>query len=171
MKNFGTGDKGETYIKGQKIKKSECLTEVLGNLDELNCIIGICRSLIRDESINEILKSIQTKIFEASSIIAGYEKYKFTEEDVKNLEKKIEFFESELKPIKNFVYPSGSLEFTFLQFARAVCRRTERSLWSLHEKNPLDENLLKYFNRLSDFLFTLSRVVKERKNENYEIWK
>ncbi|MEM5828442.1 MAG: cob(I)yrinic acid a,c-diamide adenosyltransferase [Candidatus Aenigmatarchaeota archaeon] len=171
MKKFGTGDKGETLIRNEKVKKSECLTEVLGNLDELNCVIGICRSLIKDKNFDEILKSIQTKIFEASSIVAGFEKYKFTEEDVKKLENKIQILESELKPLKNFIYPAGSLEFTFLQFARAVCRRVERSLWKLKEERDVDENLLKYFNRLSDFLFTLSRVLKERKNENYEIWR
>ncbi|MEM0243277.1 MAG: cob(I)yrinic acid a,c-diamide adenosyltransferase [Candidatus Aenigmatarchaeota archaeon] len=171
MKKFGSGDKGECYINSKKIKKSECLIDALGDLDELNCVIGICRSLIKDVDINEILKNVQTKIFEISSIIAGFEKYKISDEDVKKLEEKINFFESTLKPINHFVYPSGCLEFTFLQYARAVCRRAERSLWKLKEEKEIDDNILKYLNRLSDMLFVIARVIKERKNENYEIWK
>ncbi|MEM0476656.1 MAG: cob(I)yrinic acid a,c-diamide adenosyltransferase [Candidatus Aenigmatarchaeota archaeon] len=171
MKKFGSGDKGETIVGKEKVKKSECLVDALGDLDELNCVLGICRSLIKDNDLKEIIKNIQTKIFEISSIIAGFEKYKISEEDIKNIEKKIESIENSLKPLNNFIYISGSLEFTFLQYARAICRRAERSLWKLKEKRKLDDNVLIYINRLSDFLFSLARLIKERKNENYEVWK
>lgn len=171
MKKFSINHEGDSFIKNKKIKKSDCLIDALGDLDELNCIIGICRSLIKDSDINEILKNLQTKIFEISSIIAGFEKFKISEEDIRNLEKKIEMIEKELKPLNNFIYISGSLEFTFLQYARAICRRAERTLWKVKEKIEIDSNILTYLNRLSDFLFSLSRLVKERKNESYEVWK
>ncbi|MEM0480756.1 MAG: cob(I)yrinic acid a,c-diamide adenosyltransferase [Candidatus Aenigmatarchaeota archaeon] len=170
MKDFGKGDKGETNIIGKKIKKAECLTEVLGNLDELNSIIGICRSIIKEKDILEILKNVQSKIFEISSIIAGSEKYKITENDVKEIENLIKRIDESLSKISHFVYPVG-YEASFLHLARAVCRRAERSLFELAEKQNVDENILKYINRLSDLLFVISRWIKKLKNEEEEIWK
>ena len=170
MKEFGKGDKGETSIIGKKIKKSECLTEVLGNLDELNSVLGICRSIIKEKDFQEILKNVQTKVFEIGSIIAGNEKYKISENDVIELENLIKRIDESLPKLSHFVYPIG-FEASFLHLARAVCRRAERSLFELAEKQEVDENVLKYMNRLSDLLFVMSRWIKKVKNEEEEVWK
>lgn len=158
------GDKGTTQlIGGTRIPKSSLRIESYGTVDELNSCIG----LVRDQEINEQhrknLIEIQDRLFTLGALLASDpEKSKMkipdlTEADVEFLEKEIDKMESELPPMKSFVLPGGHTTVSFCHIARCVCRRAERLSVDLSLNEKVDEIAVKYLNRLSDYLFVLSR--------------
>ncbi|HXA00913.1 MAG TPA: cob(I)yrinic acid a,c-diamide adenosyltransferase [Cytophagaceae bacterium] len=173
-----TGDKGKTsLIGGTRVLKSEDRINAYGTIDELNSHIG----LLRDQDVNnnrkEILKEIQDRLFTIGALLASDpEKSKMKvpdllDDDVKLLEKKIDGMEAELVPLKEFVLPGGHQSVSFCHIARCVCRRAERLVVSLEQKEFVPELVVIYLNRLSDYLFVLSRMMsKELKGEEI-IWK
>ncbi|MBK0384217.1 cob(I)yrinic acid a,c-diamide adenosyltransferase [Pedobacter sp. SD-b] len=168
-----TGDKGQTsLIGGTRVPKYNLRIEAYGTVDELNSYIG----LIRDQEISGndklVLKEIQDRLFTIGSVLASDpEKSRMKipdlkEEDVILLEKEMDKMNEVLPPLKHFVLPGGNQIASFCHIARCVCRRAERNTVHLAETNPMDENVLIYLNRLSDYLFTLSRkVIFDNKNE------
>ena len=173
------GDKGDSNMFGckQRFSKSSALTEALGSLDELNSLLGICKTKavdfkfkIKNQSIAEIIENIQNNLFIIQAKIAGADK-KITEEKINEIEKIIDAIEKEMPPIKSFFIPSGTELSTFLDYARAVSRRTERRAVAYFESEkiqlaggearqgrPNDESLA-YLNRLSSLLYALTRFV------------
>lgn len=165
----GTGDQGKTKVPsvGETWKDSD-IVRALGDLDELNSILGVTQSLYPD--ISDIIQEVQSDIFTISSEIAGFE-MNFSEDRVKRVEELIYLFGKELEPLKNFVLPGGHIVSSFLQLARAVCRRAERSTVTLLKEKKAKEVHIKYLNRLSSFLFVLALVVNKRTNNPNIIWK
>lgn len=156
------GDSGRSGIIGRgDIWKYENIFDVLGTLDELDSYIGYCRSIIKENIINSILKNVQLDIYKANMEIQRIEagkgiKLYIKREDIKKLEDYIDQFIGRIK-IKGFIIPAGSLEATSLHIARAVCRRFERILIRyLKAKGEVASTLIPYFNRLSDLLFALA---------------
>lgn len=166
-----TGDKGTTALfGGSRVPKHHIRIESYGTVDELNSHIG----LIRDQAINQIhqefLITVQTKLFTLGAILAtapekavlksGKERLniqKINEEDITALENRIDQMETDLPPMTHFVLPGGHPTVSYCHIARCVCRRAERLATQLHENEPIDEMVLKYLNRLSDYLFVLAR--------------
>lgn len=173
-----TGDKGETsLIGGTRVLKHAIKIEAYGNVDELNSCIGIVRDNILESNSKKLLIEIQDRLFTIGSLLAAdMEKNKMKlpeikEEDITLLEVSIDLMQEELPEMKNFVLPGGHPAVSFCHLARCVCRRTERSVLKLAENEKVDEIIYKYLNRLSDYLFVLSRKFSHDLNGVEIAWK
>lgn len=158
------GDRGETsLLGGTRVPKDHDRVEAYGNLDELNSFLG----LIRDQPIapryRDILIRVQQDLFVAEALIArDPEKETRTlpllpEEEITLLEREIDAMNEELPPLKNFILPGGAPVVSYCHVARTVCRRAERSVIRLSRSGPVDPVIIRYLNRLSDYLFVLAR--------------
>jgi cob(I)alamin adenosyltransferase len=163
-----TGDQGKTsLIGGTKVMKSHLRIESYGTVDELNSNIGYANDLITDPSTNSLLKEIQDRLFTIGSSLACDPEREplmkipdLKESDVILLENEIDKMNETLPTMKSFILPGGHPAVSFLHICRCVCRRAERICVLLHEeKEFIDPLVIKYLNRLSDYLFVLSRYV------------
>jgi cob(I)alamin adenosyltransferase len=171
-----TGDKGETsLIGGTRLPKYHIRIEAYGEVDELNSWVG----LVRDQKINAhyitVLLEVQDRLFTIGSLLAsdGDNKMKLPEikeADILLLEKEIDTMESALPPMKNFVLPGGNQIVSYCHISRCVCRRAERSVLRLAHDEKVDELIYKYLNRLSDYLFVLSRKFAHDLNATETPW-
>jgi len=171
-------DKGYTRLFGSEfISKASVLVEAYGTVDELNSAIGLARSQIKDAEISEILHKVQKDLFNLGSDFASPltdEKNtsitRIQESDIIWLEEWMEKIDKQLPPLKNFILPGGSYGSSLLHVARAISRRAERRAVSLKGEQGVNQTILKYLNRLSDFLFYLARWVNQKEGESEEIW-
>lgn len=173
-----TGDKGTTsLIGGTKVLKSHLRIEAYGTVDELNSYIGIVQSKLRpQDKLLGLLAAIQSNLFIMGALLAADpEKSRMTlpdlkESDVEKLEHAIDAMDENLEPLKAFILPSGNENVAHCHVARCVCRRAERTVVRLSEQAPVDQILIIYLNRLSDFLFTLSRKIGKDFGVEEVIW-
>lgn len=175
-----TGDAGKTgLIGGTKVLKSNPRIEAYGTVDELNSYLGLVSDFSNDDHIKYILKEIQDRLFTIGSELAcdpGKETKvsipDLHENDVELLEKEIDKMDEELPVMKHFILPGGLPAVSFTHIARCVCRRAERGCVHLKEKEgKVDALVIKYLNRLSDYLFTLARYTGMKNNAPEIIWK
>ena len=178
-----TGDKGETSLYGGKrVKKHNLRVCAYGDIDETNAAIGIARSYIQEGSsgsrevlsfIDSALEAVQNKLFAVGATLAGSEDQNFVvkDSDMDYLEKCIDYMDEHVQPIKAFILPFGTDLSARLHLARTVARRAERSIVALAEVEPINQNILSYANRLSDFLFTLARYANKAQGVPDTIWK
>ncbi|CAN5396746.1 cob(I)yrinic acid a,c-diamide adenosyltransferase [soil metagenome] len=159
-----TGDKGQTsLIGGTRVPKHHIRIEAYGTVDELNSWTGLLRDMISDDHVKTILIEVQDRLFTIGSLLAADpEKSKMKlpdliESDVKLLENEIDEMDKVLPAMKHFVLPGGNEIVSHCHIARCICRRAERCTIHLNETSPIDEIIIQYLNRLSDYLFTLSR--------------
>lgn len=160
-----TGDDGTTgLVGGSRVKKFDLRLEAYGTVDELNASIGVLRSANLSGEVVEILNKIQNKLFNIGSQLASDEKGEnftvnlaITEENIKELEDSIDLFQSQLPELTHFILPGGSFSSAHCHVARTVCRRAERRILEFAEHSKVSTETLIYINRLSDFLFVLSR--------------
>lgn len=173
-----TGDKGLTSLfGGKRVPKHHLRIEAYGTVDELNSNIG----LIRDQKIAPetfaVLIEIQDRLFTLGSILAtepGNEKVKvpqLNEQDILFLENEIDKMNEVLPEMRSFVLPGGHQTVSFCHITRCVCRRAERLVVHLAEVENVPELIIKYLNRLSDYLFVLSRKISQENNANEIPWK
>lgn len=162
------GDRGKTstlrknHGKTVRISKSSCNTEAFGNIDELNSYTGVIISQLQDNPLKEKLYRLQKNLLTIGSIIAGSDlKLSFIE--TRKLEKEIDLMDKKLPKLTNFIYPGGNIISAKLHYLRTLARRAERSVVGLSETEKVAPLILKYLNRLSDYLFTLAR------NENFKL--
>jgi cob(I)alamin adenosyltransferase len=166
-----TGDKGTTALfGGTRVKKYNSRIESYGTVDELNSYIG----LIKDQEIKENLKAallkIQNELFTLGAMLAtppeketlksGKERLnipKIDEDSILFLENEIDKMDEVLPQMTHFILPGGHQAVSFCHVARCVCRRAERLSVELNDFEPINEDILKYLNRLSDYLFVLAR--------------
>jgi len=161
------GDDGTTgLLGGVRVAKHHARIEAYGNVDELNSHIGLLRDLPEIQSHQSVLLSIQDRLFTIGSHLALDPSHEgkmqlpqLSGEDVTALEQAMDSMDEKLPPMKNFVLPGGHPAVSHIHIARCVCRRAERSIVFLHEQSPVESLILEYMNRLSDYLFTLSRMV------------
>ncbi len=161
-----TGDKGQTsLIGGVRVAKHHIRIETYGTVDELNSHIGLVSDSFGDARTSEILKQIQDRLFTiGASLASDPEKSKMKipdllESDIEVLENEIDKMEQTLEPLKNFILPGGNTVVSFCHIARCVCRRAERHAVQLSETDWVEEKVLRYLNRLSDYLFVLARKI------------
>lgn len=161
-----TGDKGNTsLIGGTKVPKSHLRIEAYGTVDELNSYIGLCRDLLSDEQSRKMLLEIQDRLFTIGSSLAcdpvkepKMHLPDLKETDVLMLEQEIDRMNESVPAMKSFILPGGHTTLSHLHIARCVCRRAERCCVRLElESAGEDPIIIKYINRLSDYLFVLSR--------------
>jgi cob(I)alamin adenosyltransferase len=173
-----TGDDGTTgLVGGNRVLKSNLRLDAYGTVDELNAHIGLLISIINDPAIGELLTEIQNKLFVVGSKLASDEKGKqitdglaCTIDDIVRLEKAIDQYDAELPPLTQFILPGGSLQVSYCHIARTVCRRAERRVVQLAESTEIDNNIVQYLNRLSDYLFVLSRKVSKDQGIKEIVW-
>jgi cob(I)alamin adenosyltransferase len=173
-----TGDKGETsLIGGTRVPKHHIRIESYGTVDELNSYIGLIRDQPIDNHSKTILVEIQDRLFTiGSSLASDPEKSKMKipdlkEDDILLLETEIDKMEETLPEMKSFVLPGGHTTVSFCHIARCVCRRAERLTIHLSENDYVNELVIKYLNRLSDYLFVLSRKFSQDLNASEIPWK
>jgi len=173
-----TGDKGETsLIGGTRLPKQHIRIEAYGTVDELNSFIGVVRDQGIDENAKIVLIEIQDRLFTLGSLLAADpEKNKMKlpeikEEDILFLEKEIDKMDEVLPEMKHFVLPGGHQAVSFCHVARCVCRRAERATLKLAENEKVEEIIYKYLNRLSDYLFVLSRKLAHDLKVEETPWK
>ncbi len=175
-----TGDLGKTsLIGGTKVPKSHLRIETYGTVDELNSHIGLVSDLIDDPASKIILKEIQDRLFTiGSSLACDPEKEPLMkmpdlkEGDVVLLEKEIDRMNEVLTPMKFFILPGGHVAISSTHVARCVCRRAERLCVNMQEHELfVDPLVIKYINRLSDYLFVLSRYVAHLLKVEEIAWK
>lgn len=168
------GDKGKTgLLSGERIDKDDPRVEAYGTVDELGTTLGVAK-VHASERIANYLHDIQQKLFLINAELATNESsiksddpmwklQRVTAEDVEYLEQIADELSEELPLLANFVIPGGTKAAAFLHVSRTVCRRAERRIVYYANKEPVNEDLIKYINRLSDLLFVMSRY------ENIEI--
>jgi len=159
-----TGDKGQTsLIGGTRVAKHHIRIEAYGTVDELNSWVGLIRDQPIDDHSKKILIEIQDRLFTiGSSLASDPEKSKMKipdlkEEDITLLENEIDKMNESLPEMKNFILPGGHTTVSYCHIARCVCRRAERNTIHLAEENFVADLVVKYLNRLSDYIFVLSR--------------
>ncbi|HEX8059283.1 MAG TPA: cob(I)yrinic acid a,c-diamide adenosyltransferase [Cyclobacteriaceae bacterium] len=172
-----TGDKGTTALfGGKRVSKADLRIDTYGTIDELNSYIGLLRDQEVNRSRKEILVVIQDRLFTIGSILAtepGNTRVKIpslSEQDVTTLEQEIDKMELKLDPMKFFVLPGGHTSVSFGHVARTVCRRAERLVIALNNQEPVDSLVIKYLNRLSDYLFVLCRLMTKELNAEEIAW-
>jgi cob(I)alamin adenosyltransferase len=169
-----TGDKGLTFLSnGQRVSKFDPRIEIYGTIDELNAMIGVTLSVAKNlepRIKNELIK-IQNDLFEVGSKLASQgEALQDSEKRVKEFEDFIDQMTAEMPTLKNFIFPGGGKVGSMLHLSRAVCRRLERKIVALNSKKRIDKNILVYFNRLSDLLFTMARFANFKRKKKEIIW-
>jgi cob(I)alamin adenosyltransferase len=178
-----TGDKGETALYGgTRVSKASARVESYGNIDELNSFIGSAKCEIADEKVLSQLKKIQFDLFTVGSesatpvdkLTLANGKSRLTlmisDIEIEELENWMDDFEKDLEPLQYFILPGGGKAATSLHICRTVCRRVERSMVFLNESEEVRPELIKYLNRLSDYLFVLARYVSKITGEKEEYW-
>ena len=175
-----TGDHGKTsLIGGTKVPKSHLRIESYGTVDELNSFIGLVSDYITEEHSKIILKEIQDRLFTIGSSLAcdpdkdtKMEIPDLKEEDVTLLENEMDAMNEVLPVMKNFILPGGNPAVSTAHVARCVCRRAERSCVNMQQQKMfIDPLVIKYINRLSDYLFVLARYIGHMLNVPEVIWK
>lgn len=179
-----TGDTGTTALfGGTRVPKHHIRIESYGTVDELNSHIG----LIRDQDINDLYKNVlievQDRLFTVGAILATppeketlkngqprLQNLGIVESDIEFLENEIDRMEEALPPMTHFVLPGGHTTVSYCHIARCVCRRAERLAVHLNDIEPTDERVIKYLNRLSDYLFVLARKLSHDLNADEVQW-
>ncbi len=179
-----TGDKGETSLfTGQRVAKNNSFIEALGNVDEANATIGVVRACLPADAqlnkVNEQLEIIQHALFDVGAALATprscqseqkIKKTRFDEESIAFIEQWIDEMEGALPTLHNFILPGGHLAGAMLHMARTTVRSAERFVISLYEQGDVAQAVLIYLNRLSDYLFVLSRFVNHHLKVAETIW-
>ena len=170
------GDRGETSLHvGPRVSKDSLRITAAGEVDELNSFIGLVRARTEHDKISSILKRIQNDLFVVGADLATpiglkSDAMRVTEDNVKYLDERIEEFLEQLDPIHQFILPSGSPAASLLHICRSVCRRAERSVVALKKQEAVNEEVIRYLNRLSDLFFVLARVENKRAAVDEEYW-
>ena len=175
-----TGDEGQTGLfGGGRVGKDHPRVEAYGDVDELNAVLGVARSVEMMPRIDEVLVPIQRDLFGIGALLATpnpekmrqqLEKARIDDERIAQLERAIDDGEAELEPLRAFIVPGGTPKAAALHVARTVCRRAERRVVHLQHEVEIPQLVVIYLNRLSDLLFVLARVANRRAGAGEVTW-
>ena len=172
-----TGDSGTTsLVGGKRVKKNDIRIEAYGTVDELSSHLGMLSAYDFDLNQNETISFIQNKLFNIGAYLATENEQEpvqlwgLDDNDIATLEKAIDIVDSSLPRLKSFVLPGGALHSSMAQVTRSVCRRCERRIINLADVAPLDTKVLKFINRLSDYLFVLARFINISSDIEEKYW-
>tara|TARA_Y200000002_G_C22586245_1_gene623131 strand:- start:540 stop:1085 length:546 start_codon:yes stop_codon:yes gene_type:complete len=174
------GDRGKTsLIGGRKVSKHDLQVEAYGSIDELNSFMGLLKDYSKNDEINQVLFKVQLKLFTIGSILAQentspnsaiLEKLNISAKDTDFIELQIDKLEKKLPKLSKFIIPGGHKLVSYCHVSRSICRRAERKITKLSDSVKLDSNILPYINRLSDFLFVLSRYFSKELDIKESYW-
>ena len=173
-----TGDKGTTsLVGGGRVLKTHERLEAYGTVDELNSHLGLLETYITEKGDKDFLLFIQNKLFSVGAYLAtdhNQTEYKpnsmLFEEDIVKLEKEIDTIDEKLPKLTSFIIPGGCRASAQAHICRTVCRRAERRIIALHQGYEIDEYITTFMNRLSDYLFILSRKLNFLSNKSEVFW-
>jgi cob(I)alamin adenosyltransferase len=180
-----TGDGGDTRLAGGQQVSKDCLrVEAYGTVDELSASIGLVRAMNKEVSrtihaatrLEHELRWIQNKLFDVGGLLATAPGQTFKNmptikaQDTAKLERMMDRCQKDLAPLKEFILPGGGKVSATLHQARTICRRAERICVSLARAEPLETEIIKFLNRLSDALFVLARWVAKTQGEPEFLW-
>ncbi len=164
-----TGDKGKTSLIGARVRKDDLRVEAYGTIDEVNSFIGKAMTELEGNQFQDMLEdleAIQNELFDAGgdlSVVLEERNYKLSEESIERLEERIDQLMEEAPPLERFILPGGSPASATLHIARTVTRRAERrTVTLLNEADDVPMPVVRYLNRLSDYLFVAARIVNAR---------
>ncbi|TLS51474.1 cob(I)yrinic acid a,c-diamide adenosyltransferase [Paenibacillus antri] len=164
-----TGDKGHTGVIGGRVRKDDLQVEAYGTVDELNSFVGVAMAGMDEVKFADMLEdllNIQHELFDCGSDLAILDKakreYKVTADMAEKLEALIDKYDAETPDITRFILPGGSASSAALHVCRTVCRRAERRVVTLAERQDINEHVRTYLNRLSDLFFTIARTANFR---------
>lgn len=166
-----TGDKGSTGLgDGVRVAKDSLRVQAMGDVDELNSVLGILQTEALEANIHAVLKAIQHDLFDLGGELCmpGYAMIKA--ERVTALETQLDAWNETLSPLKEFILPGGSRAAAYCHLARTVCRRAERTMTTLNNQEKITEVSLQYINRLSDLLFVLCRTLNKDAGVSDVLW-
>jgi cob(I)alamin adenosyltransferase len=176
------GDQGETSLYGgRRVRKDDLRVEAYGAVDELNAVVGLARAEIDHADLQQYLERIQSELFDVGGELAtpdleareakGKQVPRVGDAQVTDFEAWIDRLETELEPLRNFVLPGGARGAALLHLARTICRRAERRVVTLVEREPVAPVIVRYLNRLSDLLFVMARAVNRRSAVKEPLWR
>jgi cob(I)alamin adenosyltransferase len=171
------GDRGDTSLYGPKrVQKDDPRVEAYGTIDELNSVIGVIISASRDRALSSSLKEVQRMLFvaggDSATEMGGRQRVpRIGPSNTKRLEELTDELLAKLPPLSNFILPGGSQAGSMLHVARSVCRRAERRLVTASKAHEMNPELLPFFNRLSSYLFNLSRWANQSAGKKESVWK
>ena len=167
-----TGDTGTTGLaSGERVAKTDPRIEAFGAIDETSSAVGLVLAEIdRDDSVRASLTRIQHDLFEVGAEISLPGSRRLNETYVTRLETELDTLNATLPPLKEFVLPGGNRAAAACHLARTFCRRAERRTWALAESVDVNAEILRYLNRLSDFLFVAARVLARRAGGTETLW-
>jgi cob(I)alamin adenosyltransferase len=166
-----TGDGGETGLgDGSRTRKDSPRVTALGEIDELNSVIGVVLAEAIPEKIRAVLENIQHDLFDLGGDVSIPGRATMTEAQVQRLETLLDEFNSPLPPLKEFILPGGTRAAGLAHLARTVCRRAERSIVALSSSEKVADPARIYLNRLSDLFFVLGRVLNREGGRGDVLW-
>jgi len=176
------GDTGLTSLfGGGRVPKDSARVEAYGAVDELNSALGVAVSFLRQRTLAKTLQGIQNELFNVGSELASETGGKASadvgrlflepEAKIRALERLIDTYDAKVEPLRTFILPSGSQAGALLHLCRTVCRRAERAVVRLAREEPVNPELVKYLNRLSDLLFVLARYVNKAARKTETPWR
>ena len=170
------GDRGETSLYGaRRVPKDSPRVEAYGTIDELNSVLGLVVAETRDRKTAAALKDVQRMLFvagaDAASSPGDRGVPRISASDTVTIEKMTDALLKSLPPLRNFILPGGTASAASLQLARAVCRRAERRIVTAGKTEEMNTELVPFFNRLSSYLFNLSREVNRKAGRREVVWK
>jgi cob(I)alamin adenosyltransferase len=173
-----TGDKGTTsLVGGKRVPKIDKRIESYGTIDELNAFVGLLTTEINEQEDLDFLRFVQHKLFTVGSYLATDTdsmelriESKVTPETILRIEREIDCLDSGLPRMKNFVLPGGCRSAALAHVCRTICRRSERQIYRLCETAEIEEPVLIFVNRLSDYFFVLARKECIRYHGKEIIW-
>lgn len=171
-----TGDSGETgLVGGSRLSKSDLRVEAIGDVDELNAVLGVVISGELPDAIASVCKSIQHVLFNIGALLATPDSQdshvEIDDSQIEALESSIDSMQEQLEPLRHFILPGGCNQAALLHLARTIARRAERSIIRLREQGvQIHDKILIYMNRLSDFLFVAARYVNLASGETEQPW-
>lgn len=176
-----TGDRGETALfGGRRVPKDHPRVVAYGTIDELNSVLGVAISFIRQRPLVAALHEIQNELFNIGAELASDRPVRrgrkqagvFHLEPARTewLESLIDDYDARVPPLRTFILPSGATAAAYLHFARTVCRRAERTVVTLAQTETLNPELVAYLNRLCDLLFVLARYANKAARRRELLW-
>jgi cob(I)alamin adenosyltransferase len=169
-----TGDKGTTRLAtGAEVHKTHPRIEAMGDIDELNCLIGVIDAhLSYEDAFSPVLRQIQNDLFDLGGelAMASDEYQAITPAMIDRLEQTLDSYNEALPPLENFILPGGTPSAAQTHLARSICRRAERRLVELAQSETINPQSVAYLNRLSDLLFVIARVFARRNGEEEVLW-
>jgi cob(I)alamin adenosyltransferase len=167
-----TGDAGQTGLgDGSRVEKDNARIAALGDVDELNCAIGLLLAEEVPAPVRETLEQVQHDLFDLGGELSIPGHALLKEAQVRHLEELLEAWNAELAPLKEFILPGGSRAAAAAHLARTVCRRAERTVVALGRKEPVGGSARRYLNRLSDLLFVAGRTLNRAAGRGDVQWR